>query len=354
MRLCGLGLVVLVTAALPLFGQKGPKRLWIRPSDQLVGFNGQLPYAATLAFFRGTGQQGGERDVSTDITWSSSNPNLVAIDPHTGVATSGGASGTVTITALSRPFKASARLTVGPPILSSIAVGPNHPSVSLGGSVQFNAIGTYSDSNQRDLTDSVTWSSGKPKVATISNLGLATARTSGDAIVSATFGAVTGASTLTVLPLPPTPVTGHPRILITATDLPRLPALAVSTNPMYAQGIQKIAIRAKSDMDSNQIVCTTTISETINFCETTAELFAFMSLVDPVSAEAADYAQRARTILMDRLVPPLLQGPHDPAFIADNRSRCTGEAYFTTVHWIYPSLTASDKGKLLQLYIIWT
>ena len=353
MRLCGLGLVVLVTAALPLFGQKGPKRLWIRPSDQLVGFNGQLPYAATLAFFRGTGQQGGERDVTTDITWSSSNPNLVAIDPHTGVATSGGASGTVTITALSGPFKASARLTVGPAILSSIAVGPNHPSVSLGGSVQFNAIGTYSDSNQRDLTDSVTWSSGKPKVATISNLGLATARTSGDAIVSATFGAVTGASTLTVLPLPPTPVTGHPRIWITANDLPRLRAWAVSTNPMYAQGIQKIAIRAKSDMDSNQIVCTTTRSETVNFCETTAELFAFMSLVDPVSTEATDYAQRARTILMDRLVAPLLQGPHDPAFIADNRSRWTGEAFFTTADWIYPYLTATDKGKLLQLYTTW-
>src|SRR5712691_3783329 len=96
MQLCRcLGWVVLVAAALPLSGQKGPKRLWIRPSDQLLGFNGQLPYAATLAFFRGIGQQGGERDVTADITWSSSNPNLVAIDPHTGVATSGGASGTV-------------------------------------------------------------------------------------------------------------------------------------------------------------------------------------------------------------------------------------------------------------------
>ena len=439
-----LALAVLVTAALPLSGQKGPMRLRIRPSDQLVGFNSQLPYAATLASFRGTGQPGGERVVTTDTIWFSSNPSVVTINPRTGMAASGGTPGTVTITALSGPFRASARLTVSSATLSSIAVGPNNPSVPLGSLLQFSAIGTYSDSSQHDLTDSVTWSSGKPAVATISSLGLAATRTSGNAIVSASLnlglGLVTGTSTLTVdnvsvtiapastpvvinaaypfaatvtgalntavtwqvngltggnatigtvstsglyiapaaVPNPasvtvtavsqadanqsasasvtvtlPTQVTGHPRIWITASDLPRLRAWAVASNPMYAQGLQKIAIRAKSDMDSNQIVCTTTISETINFCETTAELFAFMSLVDPVSAERADYAQRARTILMDRLITPLLQGPHDPAFIADNRSRWTGEAYFTTADWIYPSLTASDKGKLLQLYTIW-
>ncbi len=441
MRLCRwVGLAVLVIAALPLSGQKGPMQLRIRPSVQLVGFNSQLPYAATLAFSRGAGQQGGERVVTTDITWSSSDPNVVLIDPHTGLATSGSTAGTVTITASSGPFKASAQLTVSSATLSSIAVGPNNPSVPLGSLVQFNAIGTYSDSSQVNLTDSVTWSSGKSAVATINSLGLATTRTSGNAIVSATLGAVMGTSTLTVdnvgvtisptsTPVvinetyqfsatvtgalntavawqvngvtggnatvgtvstsglytapaavpnpasvtvtavsqadatqsasasvtvtPPTQVIGHPRIWITANDLPRLRAWAVSTNPMYAQGIQKIAIRAKSDMDSNQLVCTTTISETINFCETTAELFAFMSLVDPVSAEASDYAQRARTILMDRLVTPLLQGTHDPAFIADNRSRWTGEAFFTTADWIYPSLTATDKGKLLQLYTLW-
>jgi len=223
----------------------------------------------------------------------------------------------------------------------------------VGSLIHFSAIGTYSDSSQHDLTDSVTWNSDTPTVATISNLGLAITKSSGSTTVSATAGAITGTSTLTVVGLGPIPVTGHPRIWITANDLPRLRAWAVSTNPMYAQGLQKVALRAKSDMDSNQLVCTTTISETINFCEITAELFAFMSLVDPVSTEASDYAQRARTILMDRLVAPLLQGPHDPAFIADNRSRWTGEAFFTTVDWIYPSLTPADKSKLLQLYTIW-
>src|SRR5260370_33752712 len=118
------------------------------------------------------------------------------------MAASGSAPGTVTITALSGPFKASAQLTVSSATLSSIAVGPNNPSVLLGSSVQFNAIGNYSDSSQHDLTDSVTWSSGKPAVATISSLGLATTRTSGNAIVSASLnlglGLVTGTSTLTV------------------------------------------------------------------------------------------------------------------------------------------------------------
>jgi hypothetical protein len=353
MRLCRCLAWVVLFTALPLGAQKGPLRLRIRPSDQLVGVNTQVPYAAALAFSRGSGQAGGERLVTTDVSWSSSNPSLVAIDPHTGMASSGGSSGTVTITAARGPLKVSARLTVSSATLNAITVTPNNPSVVQGSSLQFSAIATYSDNSQHDLTDSVTWSSGTPAVAAISSLGLATAKTPGSAIVSATFGAVAGTSTLTVTGLRPPPLTGHPRIWITANDLPRLRAWAVSSNPMYAQGIQKIAIRAKSDMDSNQIVCTTTRSETINFCETSAELFAFMSLVDPVSAEASDYAQRARTILMDRLVAPLLQGPHDAAFISDNRARWTGEAFFTTADWIYPYLTAADKANLLQLYTLW-
>src|SRR5260370_9289489 len=118
------------------------------------------------------------------------------------MAASGSAPGTVTITALSGPFKASAQLTVSSATLSSIAVGPNNPSVLLGSSVQFNAIGNYSDSSQHDLTDSVTWGCGKPAGGKISSLGLATTRTSGNGIVSASLnlglGLVTGTSTLTV------------------------------------------------------------------------------------------------------------------------------------------------------------
>jgi hypothetical protein len=435
-----LALIVFVTAALPSFGQRGPTRLLIRPSDQLMGTNSQVSYAATLAFFRGTGHQGGERPVATDITWSSSDTSEVTID-QTGKASSGNTPGTVTITARSGPFKATAQLTVSSATLSSIAVAPNNPSVPLGSSVQFSATGTYSDTSQRDLTDSVTWSSGTPAVAAISSLGFATTKTSGNTVVTATLGAVSGSSSLTVdkvsvmiappgtTPIvinatqqfnatvtgavntavtwqvngvtggnattgtvstaglytapvavpnpatvtvtavsqadanqsasaavtvtPPMTATGHPRIWITADDLPRLRAWAVSTNPMYKDGIQKVAIQTKSDMDTNQLICTINRDETINFCETAAEVFALMSLIDPVSSEATDYAQRARTILMDRLVTPMLQAPHDPTFISDNRGRWTGEAFFTTVDWVYLSLTAADKAKILQLYTLW-
>src|SRR5260370_33377210 len=97
-------------------------RLRIRPSDQLVGFNSQLPYVATLASFRGTGQPGGEQVVTTDTTWSSSNPSVVTINPRTGMAASGGTPGTVTITALIGAFRASGRWTGRSATLSSIAV----------------------------------------------------------------------------------------------------------------------------------------------------------------------------------------------------------------------------------------
>ncbi len=84
----------------------------------------------------------------------------------------------------------------------SIEVSPAAPSIANGLTQQFTATGLYSDNSTQDLTTEVTWASTDAAVATVSNTGLATAASVGSTTVSATSGAVTDDTTLTVIPAP--------------------------------------------------------------------------------------------------------------------------------------------------------
>ena len=84
------------------------------------------------------------------------------------------------------------------PTLASIAVTPANPTIPAGTNQQFTATGTYSDASTADLTASVTWASATPAAATISAAGLAHGVAIGTSSISATLGAVSGSTTLTV------------------------------------------------------------------------------------------------------------------------------------------------------------
>ena len=90
--------------------------------------------------------------------------------------------------------------------LVSIAVNPANSSIAQGGTEQFTAIGTYSDSNTQEVTTTATWATANGAVATIGVGGLATSVGAGTTTVTATIGAIAGSTTLTVsaLPSPPT------------------------------------------------------------------------------------------------------------------------------------------------------
>jgi hypothetical protein len=90
-------------------------------------------------------------------------------------------------------------LTVTPATLVSIAVTPANPSITAGGTQQFTATGTFSDSSTQNLTNSVTWTSSSTATATISATGLASALKAGSTTISAASGSVTGSTTLTVV-----------------------------------------------------------------------------------------------------------------------------------------------------------
>lgn len=84
------------------------------------------------------------------------------------------------------------------PDLTTITVTPSSPSISVGGTQQFTATGTYDDDSTSDITSLVTWVSSSTGVATITSGGLATGVAPGSTTISATLGGVSGNTTLTV------------------------------------------------------------------------------------------------------------------------------------------------------------
>ena len=86
----------------------------------------------------------------------------------------------------------------GGPVLTSIAVTPTNPSITVGSPQQFTATGTYSDGSHQDLTNSATWTSSIPSVATISSTGLATGVVPGSTTIQAAVGSINGSTSLTV------------------------------------------------------------------------------------------------------------------------------------------------------------
>ena len=88
------------------------------------------------------------------------------------------------------------------PTLSSISVMPSSPTIAVGGTQQFTATGTYSDGSTQAITGQVTWTSAKTAVSSVSAAGLATGASAGATTISATQGAVTGSTLLTVQAAP--------------------------------------------------------------------------------------------------------------------------------------------------------
>ena len=83
------------------------------------------------------------------------------------------------------------------PLAVSVSVSPTSQSIGTGQTVQFTALGTYGHgsnhpSSQQDITDSVTWTSSAPGVATISATGVATGVSAGSTTITASINGFTG------------------------------------------------------------------------------------------------------------------------------------------------------------------
>jgi uncharacterized protein YjdB len=165
----------------------------VTPSSATVAQGQTQAYTAMASYSDGT-----TKDVTATVSWSSSSMAIATIS-SAGVATGTG-QGTATLTASMSGVSGTAQLTVTAPILVSIAVTPDTPTLSPGMFQQFTATGTYSDGSTKDLTATASWDSDTSAVATITADGYLTARTLGTSTISAASGSVTGMTQLTVAP----------------------------------------------------------------------------------------------------------------------------------------------------------
>jgi len=135
--------------------------------------------------------------VTGPASWISSDATVATVAAN-GVATPVKA-GSVVVTATYLGKSGTSTLTVSSATLSSIAITPNPVSMSLsaGTGQPLVAIGTYSDSTTRNLTDFATWLSSASTVASVSNAsgsrGLLTALSAGTTTVTAVFQGVSSA-----------------------------------------------------------------------------------------------------------------------------------------------------------------
>ncbi|WP_342742336.1 Ig-like domain-containing protein [Leptonema illini] len=111
--------------------------------------------------------------------------------------------GTTTISASHNGIQAAGvSLTVSAAALSSIEISPANTSLPLGKKQQYTATGTYSDGSTQTITDQVTWSSADTNIATFSSAsgqeGFLSTHAEGSATLTATLGAVSASTGLTV------------------------------------------------------------------------------------------------------------------------------------------------------------
>ena len=165
------------TITATLNGVSGTTTLTVTPAT-LVSI-GIAPATATLA--NGTHRQftamgvysdNSSHDVTSMVTWSSSNTAIASVSNtagSNGLVTAlavGSTSIGATLNGVAAP---TVTVTVTAATLVSIARHPGEPDVAMGLTQQFTATGTYTDNSTQNLTNSVTWASATPAVATISN-----------------------------------------------------------------------------------------------------------------------------------------------------------------------------------------
>ncbi len=186
----------------------------VNPQNPDIALGTTQQFTAT-----GTYTDGSTQDITSVVTWSTTN-SAVAVISNTlgsyGLATSAG-QGTATITATSSSISGSTSLTVSGPSLASIGISPVNPTLVLGSSLQFAATGTYTDGSTQDVTSTAVWSSSNTGVATIGSsagsFGFANSVGLGGSTITATSGAISGSTTLTVV------ATGPSLVSISVTPL---------------------------------------------------------------------------------------------------------------------------------------
>jgi hypothetical protein len=178
----------------------------VTPALPSVQVGSSIGFIAT-----GTFSDSSTQDVTASSTWNSASTGVATLgtlstqqivicgSAGTSVirATIGAVNGSTTLTCLAAP----------PPIITTIAVTPSNPSISVGSSFSFIATATFSDSSTSDVTKASAWASGTPTHATLGALTTVQSVNciaAGTSAISATVGGISGNTTITCIANPVT------------------------------------------------------------------------------------------------------------------------------------------------------
>jgi hypothetical protein len=189
-----------------------------------------VPLGTTQQFTAlGTYTDGTTQDITASGHWSSADGTVATISNTTATAglASTLAAGTTSVGIAIGSVNAAVTLTVNPAALLSITISPQSPTISLGTSQVFTAMGKYTDGTNVDVTSLVAWSSSSIPVSIISNTpgsnGLATSAGVGTASITATLGSVFSSTILTV---------GQPSLVSIAVT-PANPTIPLGTSQQF-------------------------------------------------------------------------------------------------------------------------
>jgi uncharacterized protein YjdB len=152
----------------------------------------------TLTQFTATGTFSDQstKDITASVVWTSSNPNVAGING--GGLAAAFSLGSASISATSDSITGSTSVGVQSPTLMSISILPENPTIAATTTLQFHALGNYSDGSVQNVTRQVTWASSNTAVAQILSTGDSRGQAAGSSTITATLGSISSSTTLSV------------------------------------------------------------------------------------------------------------------------------------------------------------
>ena len=167
----------------------GIKSIAVSPVSFTLVTSGTRQLSASLTDASGNAISG------QTVAWSSSNSSVATVS-SSGLVTAVH-SGNANITASAGGASANAAVTVSAGTVSTVSVTPGSASLVAGTTQQL--VANLTDNSGSAVTgQTVSWKSSDASIVSVSSSGVATAAHTGSAVVSATAGAVSGQSTVTV------------------------------------------------------------------------------------------------------------------------------------------------------------
>ena len=171
-------------------GSASEASLELSPRELSLAIGTSADVQATLM-----GSDGMNSDVTSEATWTSTDPEVATVD---GGTVAGLALGTAEISVTASGVTATLTVTVTDATLLTLSITPPDPALAKGLEKQLTATGVFTDDTTQDLTRQVTWNSAARRVATVNADGLLTAVSVGSAKITASLDDISASTVATV------------------------------------------------------------------------------------------------------------------------------------------------------------